>query len=60
MGLYHRGADIAVSREFVDGPDVRGVLQQVGGKRMRPFALRCLADRMDHGGRPSCCNLPSR
>ena len=32
MGVDHGGADIPVPQEFLDGPDVISVLQQVGGK----------------------------
>ena len=34
MGIDHRGADILVTEEFLDGPDIGAVFQQMRGERM--------------------------
>jgi len=34
MGIDHRGADILVTEQFLDGPDVVAVLKQMGPERM--------------------------
>ncbi len=34
MGRDHRGTDILVIEEFLDGPDVVAVLKQMGPERM--------------------------
>jgi len=32
VGIYLGGGDIAVSQEFLDGPEVDALVQEVGGK----------------------------
>jgi hypothetical protein len=34
MGVNHGRADVVVAKEFLDGPDVVSVFQQVGGERV--------------------------
>lgn len=32
MGVNHRGGDIGVPQEFLDGPDIMAAFQQMGSK----------------------------
>ena len=34
MGINHRGFDIFMTEQFLDGADIVAVLQEVGGKGM--------------------------
>ena len=49
MGIDHRGADILMSEEFLDGPDVVPVFKEMGPERM--------AERMATGGLGEPCFL---
>ena len=46
VGVDHRGADVGVTQQFLDGPDVVAALQQVGGERVpNRVRRRPLVDR---------------
>jgi len=55
MRVDHRGADILVAEQLLDGPDVVTLLEQVGGKRVTEGVARGrlgnpgTADRILHG-----------
>ena len=57
MGIDHRGADILVPEQFLDGPDVVTVLKEMGPERM---AERMATSRLGDPGVMrirSCANV---
>ena len=41
MRVNHRGADVSVAQEFLDGPNVIPVFQEVGGKAVPKSVGAC-------------------
>ena len=59
VGVDHGRADVSVAQQFLHGPDVVVVLQQVGGKRVAKSIRILLMNRPRYGFRTATIHSPA-